>query len=713
MNGLIGTRGERLTALSNLYAAEIVPESEAVPFYHNGNKSAPDRYSSGRKRVPDMLDRTVIAWDMEGMNLSGDGRPQHAVIFGCSAEPDKALIDSDLGTVEMLRHIIAVAERHPYAIHVGYGFRYDANMIIKNLPEKMIARLWRAGNCRFNTGDGYTWRLSWIPGKRFAVTRYEQDVLGEARKSTKVTALIYDYASFFGVGFLAAAADILRDGLTAEDEETIAHGKAQRGANTWSDLPEVTFYWQREIQLIRRVFETFRNVMHDAGFALKEWYGPGALANYINAVHNIRPHLAGAQTTSGAMPPEVHEAWKAAFSGGRFELFQAGRHQGPIYAVDINSAYPWALTMVPSLDPEHGEWVHIASPDKVERFGVYRITYHAENARPMEFRPMPLFWRDARGMITYPSRVTGWYASPEARMMLGTPGATIHEGWYWESREEVFPWGFLREMYATRQRLGKKNLLSIPFKLGPNSLYGKYAQTVGWNKKDKLPPKSHALPVAAWVTSMCRSELWRVIRHNPQAVIGVETDSVFTTENPATLPVKIGDGLGEWSATTYDELLYLQSGMYHTRQGEEWNGVRSRGINRAELDADVSADYLKSLTPNKRWAPMQITTKPRFIGAGMALQSAEPFKDIHCSWRTQVRDITLGEAGKRRHAGFACQACQNGSTPYDEPHRLVVVSKSDGEQMSHPRRLPWEHAHTPEVQEIRDKLTLEAEMITR
>lgn len=687
------------------------PPVNPITFYHNGHRSDPEYYpNQGRKKPPPMIDRKVIAWDMEGMNLSGDGRPQHSVIFGCSEEPDSPLVDSNLGTLEMLRYIVDVGERNPHAIHVGFGFRYDANMLIKDLPERVIVRLWRRGHVRFQTRDGLTWNLSWIPGKTFAVSRWQS----EHKSATKRSVKIYDYASFFGgQKFLTAADDILREAMTPEDRETIRIGKERRGDASWLEINEVQRYWEREILLIRRVFETFRDVMDRAGFALKEWYGPGALANYINTVQGIRPHLAGAQTTSGVMPDEVHAASKVAFSGGRFELFSAGRHEGPIHAADINGAYPFALTMVPSLHPDEGEWRHVEAPTSIKRFGFYRITYKAPNGKPFESRPMPLFWRDEHGYITYPARVTGWYASPEARMMQRAPGVTIHEGWYWDSREEVFPWEFLLEMYATRQRLGKQNLMSLPFKLGPNSLYGKYAQTVGWDRKQKLPPKSHALPVAAWVTSYCRSQLWKVIAQIPQHVIGVETDSVFTTVDPSTLNIELGSELGEWSATSYDEMMYLQSGMYHTRSGGTWTGTRSRGINRAELDPETSAAYLQSLAPGKPWKPMRVRTKPRFIGAGMAIQSAAPFKDEHCAWRPQDRDISLGEHGKRRHVRMDCEACRDGLTPYEAPHRLVSFSRSDGTIPSHPRRLPWEGKNTPEVEALRQDDVLARELITR
>jgi hypothetical protein len=688
-----------------------VVEKPDAKFYHNGTRALPNRNKDGSIKAPPIEERTVIAWDMEGMSLSGELKPQHPVVFGCSSEPEKVLVSQKLGTMEMLEYIIDVASRNPFAIHVGYGFRYDANMIVQFLPEKLIARLWTNGEARFGR-----WYIRWVPGKMFTVSRRGEKWHAKRNKKDKVSVTIYDYSSFFGGSkFITSAEEILRESLSEEDRDTIQHGKDARGQNTWEDLDEVLYYWKAEIQLIRRTFETFRDVMCKAGFPLREWYGPGALANFINARHEIRPKLCGVQITSGLLPNAVHEASKRAFSGGRFELFQAGRTVGPIYAVDINSAYPYALTMIPSFAEGTGEWVHVENPTHIERFGFYRIAYHAPNSSPFDTRPMPLFWRDNLGLISFPNRVQGWYASPEARMVNGAPGARISEGWVWRSPESDFPWQFLREMYQTRMRLGKSNLLSIPFKLGPNSLYGKYAQTVGWDREKKLPPKSHALPVAAWITSFTRAKLWSVIRQIPERVIAVETDSVFFTGDPSDIDLQIGDELGQWSIKEYEELVYIQSGMYHTKQGGEWTGTKSRGLSRAEYPFEKARDYLSGLVPGEEWRenPLKLTTKPRFIGAGAAINSAAPFKTQHCAWVPQKRELTLGETGKRRHAAAACQACQHGESPWDAPHRLVIGTRSDGETLSFPRRLPWESNHTSAVEEIRRLEMLDREMSAR
>lgn len=684
----------------------IVVEDSDKEFYHTGECEHADYDRKSFRRKPPMIERDVIAWDMEGISISGLDAPQHPVVYGCSADVDGALQSQKISTRDMLEYMVEIARKNPYAIHVGYGFRYDANMIIAGLSTRKIVKLWTHGYVQFQFDDKYIWSIKWMPGKMFTVSRRPKESRKKSRARVSLT--IYDYSSFFGKAFLKTCEDILRDELSDEDRDVIEHGKAARGHQSWDDINEIRHYWNHEIVLIKRVFEKFRDVMYRAGFALKEWYGPGALANYINATKNIRPKLAGVQVTTGMMPDAVHEASKHAFVGGRFELFQAGRIKGPIYAIDINSAYPYALTKIPSF--EYGEWRHVSNPTKISLFGVYRVSYAAPNAGPLEYRPMPLPFRDNRGLISYPNIVHGWYWSPEAAMVNRMEGAEILEGWEWVPATDEKPWTFLQDMFDTRMRLGKKNLLSMPFKLGPNSLYGKYAQTVGWDQRKRTPPKSHALPVAGWVTSYCRAMLYGVMRQDPESVVAVETDSVFTTRDPHELNLNFGDGLGQWDYDVIDEMIYMQNGMYHAKIDGEWKSPKSRGIHPSEYPHHVAEDYVKSLKAGEKWKALEITTQPKFIGAGAAIASKEDVKSILASWRTQERKISLGDTGKRIHVPKACPQCREGHSPFDAPHRLLVNSRSDGQVMSFPRKLPWEgDRQYAAIQEIKNKVRVEDE----
>lgn len=666
--------------------------------------------------------RRIIAWDGEGMKLSGNDRPQHYVMFGCSAEPEWVKVGQNLGTMEILEYIVAVGERYPNAVHVGYGFRYDANMIIKGLPDKHLRTLKHRGEVNFKLGN-IRWRIHVIPGKSFRVTKRwstGKKNVGKRSGDGYVSVKIDDMASFFACPFLNACDSILADVLTDDDREVIEYGKKARKDNIWEDLTDVQKYWRAEIRLMQLMAERFRDVMFAAGIRLRDWYGPGAIASYLISKHRLRNHIQNE-------PPikEVHEASKVAYAGGRFELFRVGRVQGPVFGLDINSAYPAALAGAPSLGLDHGEWIHVENPSDVEEFGVYRISYnHMGKAKPIEYAAMPLFHRDYRGSISFPQFVSGWYWSPEAANAaeIGRrhPGSVrIYEGWVWR-HDGTRPFEFLSEMFEERIRLGKKNIVSMPYKLGPNSMYGKLAQRVGWNEKKGLPPKSHCLPLAGWITSSCRASLYRVMLQIPRhKLIAVETDGIYTSMDPAGIVADFGNGLGQWGMDSYDEMLYLQSGVYHRRTEQQWLPPKARGLDIASVSQPVVEQYFKKCNSGD-FPTLTVQMRERFVGLNAAYVRAQTKKNSEIGvgvkeflgrWETGERIMEPGGKGKRAHISKVCGECQMGLSAWDSPHQLAIRSRSVGD-MSTPHNLPWENAIVPVEMEFARNLDLiEGDMI--
>lgn len=638
------------------------------------------------------LNREIIAWDSEGMNLSGRRKPQHCVLFGSSAE--EPIIGKNLTTGEILNHIIEVGEAHPRAVHIGYSFKYDVNMIIKNLNPWQKLCLNKEGFVVINDRWAYlpeTWayryRIDYTPGKTFSVTRVLR-----ANTKERTTVRIDDVFSFFARKFLVAAESILQKELTEEDRRIIEHGKMDRGNTTWEDLEEVTAYWRAEIRLMQRMMEVFRDVMYRAGFKLNQWYGPGAIASYLIRTKKLKQHIQNQPSI-----PEVHNASKHAYAGGRFELFQIGRFTGNVFGYDINSAYPYALSNAPSLGVDHGAWQYQPNPRRIEEFGVYRISYrHGGRPVPLEYRAMPLFHRDPKGSISFPTAVDGWYWSPEAAVVKSIGdrfgGVTIHEGWVWE-HDGTRPFKFLEDMFNKRLEIGKKNVASMPFKLGPNSMYGKFAQRVG-KDNDIRPPASHCLPLAGWITSRCRAELYKVIMQIPrEKLIAVETDGIYTTVPPEDLKrMTFGDGLGQWGIDRYEEMLYLQNGVYHKLKDGVWEEPKSRGLDVSSVPRHILEDYLKSCGPGE-FPSITVKLKDRFVGLSAALAAGpDRVAEKHCVWVPGEREIAVGGTGKRRHSQKSCNACSAGATAWEVPHPLVIHSNAgiSAPMLSTPHTLPWE-----------------------
>lgn len=656
-------------------------------------------------------DRRIIAWDGEGMNLRGKGKPQSYVLFGCSAETESPLIGKTLNAGQILNYMCDVAERFPKAIHVAYSFKYDFNMIIQCLPWTNKQELNQDNYTVVDRGFAmcpesweYRYYISYTPGKIFKLTRME------IATKKRISIRIDDVFSFFACSFVSAVESILKDSLNAEDLEVVAAGKKDRGGNLWPDLPQVLHYWQKEIMLMERMMIEFRDVMYRAGFKLTQWYGPGAIASYLIRSKKLASHIQNE-------PPiaEVHTASKHAYAGGRFELFHIGRYNKPVYGYDINSAYPHALSGAPSLGIEHGEWRHVERPNRVSEFGVYRIRFRYEAANGFRIYPaMPLFHRDSRGNISYPGSVEGWYWSPEARnafRFAGRPGFRVEilEGWEWQ-HDDSRPFRFLEEMYNKRAELGKKNVISMPYKLGPNSMYGKFAQRVGGEKK---APKSHCLPLAGWITSMCRARIFSLMMQIPfDELIAVETDGIYTTVSPDRLKAEFGDALGQWEITEYSEMVYLQNGIYHRRKGDEWLEPKARGLGTGALPLGKLNSYLTMAGPGQ-FPELSLDTKERFVGLAAAMVgNPELANDRHCVWKENPRKFTPGNKGKRQHYK-ECPACKRGNSAWEEPHPLHVFTRAGIVEplMSQPHTLPWEEVRMKDVVRGETMATIEGDML--
>lgn len=663
----MGTHG----ALSGLFAEVATVEFKP---YHDGPKRV--------NAIPPER-REFIAWDGEGRSYR-PGRPQSYVLFGCSTG-ERILQEEHIHTFDLLDFIVRIGEQHPSAFHVGFAFNYDANMILQSLSRPTLERLHKNGHIALKDGQGRKYNVSFLPGKWFRVTRYKDGFHYRTNPHAKVTVTIYDLFGFFAKSFVRAYEEFI-----GPISDVVAKGKEARDDFNTLPLEYVDRYWQAEILLLKQLAEELRRRLYGAGLRITKWHGPGALASYALRQHGIK-------NAKAVCPPEVREAARYGYAGGRFEIFQLGRTTGPVYSVDLNSAYPFGITRLPDLST--GKWVHRTGPiepGKAARFGIYRVRLHPRvGGTFLEKGPGPLFHRDKLGNITFPWVLEGWYWSPEVLNLRHLDPAlyTIDEGWeYIGHRREGIPMPFewLQEVYDKRREWKAKGLgAQLALKLLMNSLYGKLAQRVGWNEEKRTAPAWHQLEWAGWVTSNCRAMLWDVMSKLPRgSIVAVETDGIYTTTDPRSVGIVDSKELGGWEVDVYDEILYVQSGMAWLRKGSEWTCKR-RGLDARTFPLDECVAYLRRLVPASEWPPY-IGETTRFIGLGAALMSPAPFRVRHCVWETVPRQIKPGQSGKRVHIHRQCDACRDGMDAYAAPHDMSIRSLAYSEPGSYPHDIPWE-----------------------
>lgn len=666
-----------------LMATEATDLAEMKP-YHNGSGM------HARQSIHLPKDRRFIAWDGEGAKAEQPHKPQHYVLFGCST--GEKIIGRSLDTGELLAFIIRIGRKYPGAFHVGFAFDYDSNMIIKSLPPIQIEKLRNNGSVLWSN-----YRIEHVQSKWLQITRYGQNYKRD--KNDRFTVRIADIFGFFQCSFVVACKSYIPDHPLMEQLAVIEEGKAERNNFTYDKIDYIAEYWTTEIALLQALVERLRDMLYSVDLKVTRWHGPGAIANHVYKRQNIIHHKA-------LTPEPVREAARYGYAGGRFELFRLGRHTN-VYGIDINSAYPAAISRLPSLS--EGEWRHVINPASVAEFGIYHVRLRGF-AGPTK-KPSPLFHRDQQHNISYPWLVEGWYWSPEIKSvwgMVGKKGFEIVEGYEyvgWHTR----PFGFVEEMYYERKRLKRDgNGAEKALKLALNSLYGKMAQRVGWERNGR-PPTWHQLEWAGFVTSATRARLYSVIARIPWGhLIAVETDGIYTTADPAELGITESPNLGEWEFSYYEEMMYVQSGVYFARDSVKgWVG-KYRGLDNGTLSADGIADYLRSLEPNpgidNPW-PSIVGPTTRFIGYKSALHRQEqnrgPMKAHHCVWETTEREIVPGGAGKRTHSAKLCAACRAGANAYEMPHDLVIRSNAMGDPKSTMHSIPWEDKDNGDTAEWR------------
>lgn len=630
-------------------------------------------------------ERPFVGWDGEGyrafrVDSTGEVDVIHRYMLFGSSTGDYVVPRNgyELSTMECLDTILRVEAEHPDAFHVGFAFDYDVNMMLKDLPWRMLAVLYDTGQVIWK---GY--RIRHTPHKTFGVSK------------GGVSATIYDVFGYFHCSYLKALEKY--DIGTKAQIERIKSGKGGRSSFTLDRLAEVVEYWSDEISLLPPLMDKVREAAYDGGFRIREWHGPGALAAYA-LKHNGINKLHGK-----GFPAGVRAAIRAAYAGGRFQAWQCGNYDGMVYTADINSAYIYACSLLPRLDI--GKWRRqnvdsIKGPDDIANVGLYYIEFDAGTSYDKESRargvpnvPFPLFHRDSAGGLTWPSKVENWYWSPEARLVAGNRHARITEAWTFDD-DGSKPFKWVYDSYNRRVQLQHEgNPAEKAYKWALAAMYGAFARRVGWDKKTRKAPASHELAWAGFITSYCRASVHRAASYaaSHRALVSIDTDGVTSTIpfDPKYLIGGVGEGLGQWKLETWHGMFYWQNGIYwYKDEHGNWTEAKSRGIPKGAVSVEAAiralgdADF--SIHP-----PVHATirlSRTRFIGYRQALRG-QFGKWRH--WLTEPVAVLMGGTGKGRHMPPFCRRCRSekAGQPLDIMHTITHLPPP--KVLSEPHKLPW------------------------
>jgi hypothetical protein len=609
-------------------------------------------------RIPPNAVKPFIMWDGEAVQDGAD-----YCLFGNSEGEE--ICKPNLGTKECLDLILSAGQKHPKSFHIAFAFDYDVNNILRELPWKLLIILKERGRCMW---QGY--EIHHIPHKSFKV------------KKNGITVKIDDVFSYFRCRYDFALA---KYGIGTEEERTaITDGKLLRPDFKFADiLTKIRPYWKLELALGVKLLDKLRRDINGAGFYIGAWHGPGALAAYCFNRNGVRQHMA-------PIPENISLAARIAYAGGWFERYKAGMHDGPIWTADINSAYVYALSRLPSLAT--GTWIRQSDDNsdslrvssRTVRLGLYRIRFRHGFSAYMATNhgiPLPLFQRSTDGGISRPTVTEGWFWSYEARIVSRDPNAEFVEAWIYLD-DGTYPFAWLEDMFLERLALqAENNPAEKALKWALASMYGITAQRAGWDRRKRSAPRWHQIEWAGAITSMCRSMIYAAAA--PVAtnggLVSIDTDGIISTVPFTSLPNGVGNQLGRWKVEQFSGLCYFQNGVYWLRDMQgDWLTPKIRGVPQDQIPS--IDDAIGALRGD---GSIRIS-RHNFVGYGTAIRGR---RDAWRTWEDQEYAIDIKRAGQRHHLEKICRACKRGSKWDEALHDLALIMP--GEQESHPHKLPW------------------------
>lgn len=585
-------------------------------------------------------------FDGEGYDIDG----KHQYVYLCAYDGkdyQEVRNENGLGTEECFRFMVDVAAKHKYGINVIYGGSYDANMMLRDVSVPKLMDLNKHGTCRWKN-----WRISLINRKEFTVT----DISKERRNTCK----LWDVIGFFQCGFEKA----IGDWLDVKDT-TIAKGKRARSVFDRQQLDFIIDYCRKELLYFEALMQRLWHALESVGIKLNRWDGAGAAAQSVLQRSGVAQHK-GTEAQNEAHYTQA----RIAYAGGRFELVAPGDYLQPCYNYDINSAYPYAMTLLPSFHGlrecrkkscKYGPYDLL----KIHYEGDYDVTFHPYHHRHDHFA------------VSYPLHTVGWHYAVEWTACGERGEVLAHLHW---DDDGTRPFSWVSELFDYRLELKQKgDKAEKAVKLAINSLYGKTVQQRGW-QPGKKRPMFHQLYWGGWITAYCRSMMYSAMNQHPESVIAVETDGIFCTH---PLDLDTGDGLGQWGVTEYKELTYVQSGMYFGIESDGTDVTKYRGLDRGTLTREkVLRGWEKmqsETTPRKRVRHVQAPST-RFRTLGTSLVGARI--DNWRQWVTEPKKIDLLPTGKRLHSP-ACKEPWGRGTH----HQTICVQPAD--IISHPYNVLW------------------------
>jgi len=563
-----------------------------------------------------------IALDTETYNENGN------LICLCNSRDNDSLIRENNSLPNFTirdysNYLRKVSRDVPNTVFVFWNLKFDASIILKSLSEEQLKTLDVEGEV--TTEDGIL--VKYLHKKMLSL------------RDGKMTVKIYDAMQFYLSSLDKAAQKYLGD----QKEYTGKYQTKNFPNNIEKDeFDLIVEYCQKDCVLAEQLMVRWVEKFHKGfGFYPQTYFSVGSIAvTYLRTEIENMPEFACA-------PYKVQKQAYESYFGGRFEIFKRG-HLKNISHYDINSAYPYAMVLMP--DFRDGEWIEITSLDEYKKKATGLVGFYTIQTIVQEEVLTPFLFRDDAGLINCPSgefRTTTTGMELDVALKHYDVEITFIRGYaFVPNKKERTKFGQLvSDMYDERLRQ-TDDLQKTVYKMLINSLYGKFAQS-------KPEPAGLYSPICcAYITGFCRAQILESAKDNKNDIVMIATDGIFS-EKPLKVDTSGKKVLGHWEAEFHPEMYLIMAGVYSTNtEDDPEQKAKSRGFGLTTYNTETGrkdkfnfVDAEVVLNENGDLV-MQVTNLRSLSIKHALIQHAKDTKDIG-KMTAMVKEIQLNGDKKR------------------------------------------------------------------
>lgn len=595
---------EALRNMSRITIQQNPPRRDHTPGCKCGRRTCKHATRTTRSKWADHTDFIMV--DGEGQTtyvVDSQGTCERVHLYILLSIGDQSITNvAGLGWGQICTFLYDAFRESPDSAYCGYYLGYDFTQWIKTLPYDRAWMLLSQEGIRKRTHrngpvphpveyDG--WQFDILGAKRFKLRPKLCTCTVVTCKCKKAPWMyICDTGPFWQSSFLAAIDPAKWNDpiVTPQEYERIRIGKEHRSTAHLDNA--MVEYNTLENAVGSRLCAELDAGFRSLGVILKpsQWIGPGQAAQEW-----LKGRAPLSTQVKEWIPPWFLEAAQASYYGGWFEIFAHGIIPGKSYEYDINSAYPCDIAGFPCI--EHGNYSKGNGRPPYKQGDLLlvraRVWSHKSNERKNKRTDKryvgSMLHRDGTGRISRPQLTEGWFwwhelqAAIRAHCVVKPRDEQIYEWVRYEPCDCKEPLWEIKNLYERRMQVGKNTPLGKGCRLIANSIYGKFAQSVG------TPMFGNPI-YASLTTSLCRTRILDAIATHPEgqrAVLMVATDGVYFTSPHPTLPVS--SKLGEWEEGVKEDMTLFKPGVYwdnSTRQAIREGKTaqfKARGINAREF----------------------------------------------------------------------------------------------------------------------------------